>query len=85
MSRFGRAYAVEDEAARLLTTRKKGFVAVWPDGSVSWHGDVPLIHDVESAPITRACDPSIPGAGARAWYTNALREHFKRDQDGGSK
>jgi hypothetical protein len=79
--RFNRPHDAEDEATRLLA-KPRGKVAVWADGSVSWFkadGTPAVIHP-DDAPIYIACP--LPGAVARKRYTEAIREWWRRDNEG---
>lgn len=73
--RFGAVYDHEDEACR-LARRPRGYVLVWPDGSVSWRRDAepPVLHP-EDRPVIIACGRS--DAAMRRAYTDALRAHFR--------
>ena len=77
--RFSRPIDAEDESAR-LTRRRSGLVAVWSDGSVSWHRSPPRVWFASDTPILIPCDPTLPDRAARSRYTAAIREWWRRDQ-----
>lgn len=81
--RYLRPHDHEDESAR-LTRRRSGLVAVWSDGSVSWHRNAAAILDrpylAAADPILIPCDPTLPDRAARTRYTAAIREWWRRDQ-----
>ena len=76
--RFGMDYDDEEEFIRLIR-KKHGFVAIWTDGSVSWHRrTVPGTSFLDEAPIVLSCRPDKPALAAVAAYTTALRGHWQQ-------